>query len=90
MVRFDEIEPTTMEIGVSIAAIHRGRHLAASLVVAGCLAVAREGLVQAVHARIKSENTASIRAFAAAGFDHVGRHSADGYDVESWRWVTTS
>ena len=87
LVRFDEIDANTVEIGVSVAATHRGRHWAAPLVVAGCRAVTTERHARVVHARVRAENVASIRAFAAAGFDHVGRQAADGYDVELWKWV---
>jgi spore coat polysaccharide biosynthesis predicted glycosyltransferase SpsG/RimJ/RimL family protein N-acetyltransferase len=90
MVRFDKTDQRSAVIGVSVAAAQRGRKLAAPLIVAGCRAIVATTGVREVHALIRGENEASRRSFTLAGSDQIGVRSADGDDVESWRWVAQS
>jgi RimJ/RimL family protein N-acetyltransferase len=82
LVRFDEIAESgcrsTAEIGVTVAPAHRGKGWAAPLIDSGCQAL-RSGsghAVLEVRARVRPENSRSVRAFQAADFD-VHAHDPD-------------
>jgi UDP-2,4-diacetamido-2,4,6-trideoxy-beta-L-altropyranose hydrolase len=71
-VRLDRSEPDGAVISVSVARERRGQGLAADLIRAACRwGAGRRGLCR-VHAYIKPDNTASLRAFARAGFRVAG------------------
>lgn len=82
-VRFNQVTLAEVEIHVSVAASHRGRGLAAPLLVAatGRLAATLPGLGM-VRARVKRDNEASARAFTTAGFAEVERSD----EVRTFVW----
>jgi RimJ/RimL family protein N-acetyltransferase len=67
-VRLDRHGPDTAELSITIAPVARGRGLARPAIELGVEHARREWDVTRVTARIRPENTASLRAFAAAGF----------------------
>jgi RimJ/RimL family protein N-acetyltransferase len=69
IIRFDFLasEPGVAEIGIAIAAEMRGRGLSRGLLAAATETARTLGIARIV-ARIKPENTPSIRAFQAAGY----------------------
>ena len=67
-VRF-EIDGTAAEIDVSIASTHRGRNLAWELIKTACSEIFQlRPPVEKIVAHIKTDNHASTRSFAKAGF----------------------
>jgi RimJ/RimL family protein N-acetyltransferase len=60
--------PDEIIIGISIDAKQRGKGLAAQLIQQGCAICRKRWDAVAIHAYIKPENQASIRAFERAGF----------------------
>ena len=70
MVRFD-VEGEIADISVSVDREHRGGGMGAALIRAGVEALARAGEVAKIHAYIKDENVASVRAFERAGFGGI-------------------
>lgn len=70
-VRLDRHGPDTAELSITIAPAARGRGLARPAIELGVEHARREWGVEHVTARIRPENTASLRAFSAAGFETV-------------------
>jgi RimJ/RimL family protein N-acetyltransferase len=60
--------PDEIIIGVSVDARHRGKGLASQLIELGCAACRKQWDAVTIHAYIKPDNQASIRAFERAGF----------------------
>jgi spore coat polysaccharide biosynthesis predicted glycosyltransferase SpsG/RimJ/RimL family protein N-acetyltransferase len=83
-IRFD-LDSGVAEVSISVAAPHRGRGWASSLIIAGTESLFRlrsAAECHTVRARIKPDNTASVRAFELAGFADEGLRS-DG--EREWR-----
>lgn len=76
-VRFD-VEGTTAEIGVSVAARHRGRHLGALLYAHGSGRALSLASVDRVLGFIRPDNQPSVRACEAAGFLPEGEATRGG------------
>jgi RimJ/RimL family protein N-acetyltransferase len=74
-VRLDRHGPDTAELSITIAPEARGRGLARPAIELGVEHAHREWGVTRVTAQIRPENTASLRAFAAAGFETVRERS---------------
>jgi RimJ/RimL family protein N-acetyltransferase len=81
-VRLDRHGPDEAELSITIAPTARGRGLARPAIELGVEHARREWGVARVTARIRPENAASLRAFAAAGFETV-RTGGDLVEVES-------
>ena len=77
MVRFDA-DGDTADISVSVAREHRGGGMGAALIRAGVEAMAGAGEVARIHAYIKNENVASVRAFERAGFGDTEQVTIEG------------
>lgn len=60
--------PDEIIIGVSVDAKHRGQGLASQLIERGCGACREQWGAVTIHAYIKPDNQASVRAFERAGF----------------------
>lgn len=87
VVRFDRTGAATWEITVAVAAEQRGRGLGAPLIAAGCRAlVAQRGRELSVLARIRPDNSASLRTFARAGFGDPSPTPADGTEAVGCWW----
>lgn len=71
-VRLDRHGPAEAELSITIAPAARGRGLARRTIELGVEQARREWGVDCVTARIRPENAASLRAFAAAGFETAG------------------
>jgi RimJ/RimL family protein N-acetyltransferase len=80
-IRFDTADGETAEVAVSVARDHRGGGLGAALILAGVTEVFRRTPLRALHAYVKEENTPSLRAFALAGFDPVGKKLVRGHQA---------
>jgi len=76
-VRFD-LERSIATISVSLDAARRGKNLGALLIWSACQKLFRESAVETIHALIKPDNTASIRAFEKAGFESAGQTEVKG------------
>ncbi|KAF0180031.1 MAG: N-acetyltransferase GCN5 [Limisphaerales bacterium] len=76
-VRFD-LEGCIATISVSLDASRRGKNLGALLIWTACQKLFRESAVEAIHAFIKPDNAASIRAFEKAGFEPAGQTEVKG------------
>ena len=76
-VRFD-LDGTTATISVSLDATRRGKNLGALLIWSACQQLLRESAVETIHALIKPDNTASIRAFEKAWFEPAGQTEVKG------------
>jgi spore coat polysaccharide biosynthesis predicted glycosyltransferase SpsG/RimJ/RimL family protein N-acetyltransferase len=85
-VRFDPLTDGGLEIGISIDAAHRGRHLAAPLISAACRRIAGEAGARVVRARVRSTNARSARAFIAADFDHIACTVVAGAPTDVFEW----
>jgi RimJ/RimL family protein N-acetyltransferase len=70
-VRLDRHSPAEAELSITIAPSARGRGLARLAIELGVEQARRQWGVARVTARIRPENAASLRAFAAAGFATV-------------------
>jgi RimJ/RimL family protein N-acetyltransferase len=70
-VRLDRHGPGEAELSITIAPGARGRGLARPAIGLGVEHARREWGVERVTAQIRTENAASLRAFAAAGFEPV-------------------
>lgn len=84
-VRFD-LHGEEAEIDVSIDRARRGRHLGAALIRAAVEELARRRRVRIVHAHIRPENHASIRAFQGAGFADAGAAAVEGIPCAHLVW----
>ena len=60
--------PDEIVIGISVNAEHRGQGLAGQLIEQGCGACRKQWGAVTIHAYIKPNNQASVRAFERAGF----------------------
>ncbi|GAB2562919.1 GNAT family N-acetyltransferase [Spirosoma areae] len=60
--------PDEIIIGIAVDAKHRGQGLAAQLIQLGCASCRKRWGVVTIHAYIKPDNQASVRAFEQAGF----------------------
>ena len=79
VVRFDRLDERSAEISITLDPAHRGRRLAAPVIVAGCVAAFAADPARArIEARVRSENTRSARAFLAADFDRIAGDGGDG------------
>ena len=77
-VRFDIDETNTATISIYLLPQHCGRGLGTRALRLACDALrTKRPDVAAVHARIRSGNSASIAAFTKAGFAHVEAASSD-------------
>lgn len=84
-VRFD-LSGTEAEIDVSIAPAHRGRHLAQPIIRAAVQELSTTRGIGAVHAHVRPENVASLRAFRAAGFVDAGPGAVAGVPCVHLVW----
>jgi RimJ/RimL family protein N-acetyltransferase len=81
-VRLDRRGPTVAELSITVAPEHRGRGLGEEAIALG-VGQARDVFgASTVIARIKRTNTASLRAFSAAGFSAQRER---GGVIEMWR-----
>ncbi|GAB3642739.1 GNAT family N-acetyltransferase [Spirosoma arcticum] len=64
--------PDEIIIGVSVDARQRGKGLASQLIELGCAACRKQWGAVTIHAYIKPDNQASVRAFERAGFKLSG------------------
>ncbi len=60
--------PDEITIGVSVDAAHRGNGLSSQLIELGCAVCQKQWEAVTIHAYIKPDNRASVRAFERAGF----------------------
>jgi spore coat polysaccharide biosynthesis predicted glycosyltransferase SpsG/RimJ/RimL family protein N-acetyltransferase len=77
VVRYDEVAPSTVEIGVTVAPDRRGEGWGGGLVDAGCRRWAAERGAVEVVARIRPDNEGSVRAFVDADFDPTPSDARD-------------
>jgi RimJ/RimL family protein N-acetyltransferase len=85
LVRFDGADDREATISVSIGEPHRGRRLAAEAIRLGCEAAERDGGIRTVDAYVRPANTASLRAFARAGFAEQPDSVVDGQPARHLR-----
>jgi RimJ/RimL family protein N-acetyltransferase/spore coat polysaccharide biosynthesis predicted glycosyltransferase SpsG len=79
VVRFDPLDDRSAEISITLDPAHRGRRLAAPVIVAGCRAAfAGDPALDRIDARVRTGNTRSVGAFLAADFDPIGEHEEHG------------
>ena len=76
-VRFD-LDGSTATISASLDSSRRGKNLGALLIWSVGQKLFRESAVETIHALIKPDNTASIRAFQKAGFEPAGQTEVKG------------
>ena len=76
-VRFD-LDGSTATISVSLDATRRGKNLGALLLWSACQKIFHDSAVETIHALIKPDNTASVRAFEKAGFEPAGQITVKG------------
>jgi RimJ/RimL family protein N-acetyltransferase len=69
-------------VSIAVGADHRGRGLATAMLKALVVKVGVEDAPSRLTAVVRSDNTASLRAFAAAGFRHV----ASGAEFLEFEW----
>lgn len=67
-VRIDGLERECAEVSIVVAPEHRGQGHAARILQAAARELAAEGLRRRLVARVKPDNTASLAAFARAGY----------------------
>jgi UDP-2,4-diacetamido-2,4,6-trideoxy-beta-L-altropyranose hydrolase len=77
-IRFDGRADGDCEIDVSIAKAWRGRGVAATLIRQAVPLVWHAGHCAQIHALVKSENVASVKAFERAGFKRVSINNVQG------------
>jgi UDP-2,4-diacetamido-2,4,6-trideoxy-beta-L-altropyranose hydrolase len=73
-----EITDRSAVIAMSLDRERRGRNLGALLIWLACRKLFRETPVDTVHALIKPDNAASVRAFLKAGFEKTGEKTVKG------------
>ncbi len=88
VVRF-QIQGLRAEIGVNVAREARGRGVGRLLILQGCIALFETGLITAVDARIKLDNTASVAAFRGAGFWQTGTDFSPPFPCTHWTFSPT-
>jgi RimJ/RimL family protein N-acetyltransferase len=76
--RFDPRSESTWEISVSVAAEARGRGLGRRLIEAGVSWLGQREPASAVEALVRADNSRSIEAFEATGFDRRGTDESGG------------
>jgi UDP-2,4-diacetamido-2,4,6-trideoxy-beta-L-altropyranose hydrolase len=76
-VRFD-LDGSAATTSVSLDSARRGKNLGALLIWSACQKLFRESGVETIHALIKPDNAASIRAFTKAGFEPDGQTTVKG------------
>ena len=82
--------PDEITIGVSVDAAHRGNGLSGQLIELGCAVCQEQWGAVTIHAYIKPDNHASVRAFERAGFklsDESGKFASPGGEVTSLVYV---
>lgn len=79
-------EGTEATIGVSIATEARGLGYATPLILRGVREAAGRHGIGLVHAYIKTDNQASVRAFQAAAFEHVEPTTVGGWPAHHLVW----
>lgn len=84
-VRFDLQSNRTAETDVSVAREHRARGMGSEVLRLACNALADLGNAEWIIAKIKSENAASQKAFAKAGFVFQGREVVQGREMVCMR-----
>lgn len=75
MLRLDQINETEAEISINIAPTLRGQGLGSQSLVAALEWAGSKGRLKTILARVRADNEASVRAFAAAGFVQVAEQS---------------
>ena len=80
-VRFEAENAATSKISVTIGPEHRGLGLAPQIIKNAVSEVLRRTRLQKIEALIKPENTASLRAFRAAGFSFAGTTEVNGCEA---------
>jgi RimJ/RimL family protein N-acetyltransferase len=90
LVRLDRMDgdATAAEIGVNLAPGHRGRGLAAPILLAARAEASSLGFARVV-ARIRSGNERSIRAFERAGFAFAGTERVAGVDARRYEALSS-
>ena len=84
--------PDEIIIGLSVDAKQRGKGMAVQLIRQGCLVCRKRWGAVTIHAYIKPENQASVRAFERAGFKlsgECGKFGVSGYDTPCLLYVNT-
>ncbi|MBD2753120.1 GNAT family N-acetyltransferase [Spirosoma validum] len=84
--------PDEVIIGVSVATSQRGKGLASQLIERGCTICRKQWGEVTIHAYIKPENQASIRAFERAGFrlsGESGKFGMPGQEKPSLLYIKT-
>lgn len=77
VLRLERLSPGCAELGITVAPEHRGQGLALSVLHAGIQQAGQLGLTRLV-ARIRPDNTRSLRSFSRAGFQPQGQEQAHG------------
>lgn len=77
---------TEATIGVSVARTARGRGYATPLIMRGVEGIVRNDPPRLIHAFIKVDNVASVRAFEAAAFEHVEHATVRGCPAHHLVW----
>lgn len=78
-IRFDSIAPGEAEVDVSVNSGRRGKGYGAAIIRSGAAYVFEGDAVTTLHAWIKADNAASIRAFCHAGFEYIGEADRHGH-----------
>ena len=84
-IRFDLISEGEAEIDLNVDASNRKGGLGSALIRAGVDEALKSPALQMVHARIKSDNVASMRAFEKAGFRRQEIISVQGH--QAWHFI---
>jgi UDP-2,4-diacetamido-2,4,6-trideoxy-beta-L-altropyranose hydrolase len=80
-IRFDLNDDNEAEIDVSVCAERRGQGMGSRLIELGIQLLRRETVVSRVHALVKQDNTASLRAFKKSGFKNNGPCNVKGHNA---------
>lgn len=88
-VRF-EPKNSAMVVSINLSPEARGQRLAAILIVAGTVEMARVGGPLRIEAYIKSDNERSVRAFREAGYRPDGEMKIAGESALRWVWESAS
>lgn len=78
--RLERTAPGTAEASVNVAPGHRGRGVGTAAI-AQLVARAADAGYRDVVARVRTDNAASCKAFARAGFEQAGRDTVNGVDA---------
>ncbi len=85
-IRFDSRPDGHWEVDVSVAKEMRGHGLARQLIALGVEELLKGHAGAKVHAFVKSENSASLRAFEKAGFERLGNEKIRGQAAVHFVW----